>query len=412
MSRLRPLDPDIVHTLDLPLKELPEDDRQRHASLDRPFLFGDCPVDNVQGILNIARNAKRILRAPTLPRGNWPIIAIGSGPSLEKHLPALRALQDKCILISAVTALKGLQEHGIYPHLTTPVERTEDMPQYLPAHGGRTRFAGAPLVCTAVADRFSHHSYVANMDALYNWCTLPNDCRLYFGSSTGTMAVSVAAWMTSGPVYLVGHDMAMSSGGSHWGPSTSIREGADGLTIEGNNGEMLPTHNLWKRFAFIIDEIARSQGNVYNVNAVDGIGAKLPNCKAGALPDPATLDDLVIDWGEPNEERLKLWKKHASRIARDARRACREIAAAKFNVRVIDGQRKHVNLDMSTLVPGANGYVFCYLLIATYASMSYMTRMKITRDDVAHAWAKEAIVNVLHGFRHIFEEIEEHAHSA
>lgn len=412
MSQYRPLDPDLIATLDLHQQELPADDRERHANLDRPFLFGDCPVDNLQGILNIARNAGTILRAPAVPEGDWPIISIGAGPSLAKHLPALRALQDRAILISSVTALKGLQEAGICPHLTTPVERTEDMPQYLPDHAGNTRFAGAPLVCTAVARKFSHHHFVANMDRLYDWCALPSDHRIYFGSSTGTMSVSLAARMTSGPIYLVGHDLAWSDQGSHWSPATSIREQADGLTIEGNNGEMLPTHSLWKRFAFIIAEIARAHGNVVNVNASDLIGAKILNTKAGHLPDAAGLPTLSIDWGDPNESRLRHWKKYASRIARDARRACRVVENAKFQTVEAGSQKRFVSTDLSLIVPGPNGMVFSYLLVSIYASLSYMTRMRILTPEVAHAWAKSAIVNVLHGSRNLFSEIEEHAASA
>ncbi len=412
MSQFRPLDPDLVATLDLHTQELPADDRERHANLDRPFLFGDCPVDNLQGILNIARNAATILRAPAVPEGEWPVISIGAGPSLAKHLDTLRSLQDKCVLISSVTALKGLQEAGIQPHLTTPVERTEDMPQYLPSHAGLTRFAGAPLVCKAVADKFDHHHFVGNMDALYDWCSLPSDRRIYFGSSTGTMSVSLAARMTSGPIYLVGHDLATSAQGSHWSPATSIREQADGLTIEGNNGEMLPTHSLWKRFAFIIGEIARSHSNVVNVNMADGTGAKILNTQGGLLPDATGLPTLSIDWGDPNEARLKHWKKYAHRIAADARRACRTVEAAKFRTVDAGGQRRFVSTDMSLIVPGPNGMVFSYLLVSIYASLSYMTRMRILTPDVAHSWAKSAIVNVLHGSRNLFKEIEEHAASA
>ncbi len=409
MQPSRQLDPDIIATLDLHARELPEDDRDRHSCLDRPFLFGDCPVDNLQGILNIARNAEVLLRAPALPIGNWPIISVGSGPSLPKHLDAIRAVQDRCVIIASVSAVKGLQQAGIQAHLTTPTERTEDIPNYIPDHGQLTRFAGAPLVCRSVVDRFDHHHYQANMDRLYDWCSLPSDPRIYFGSSTGTMSVSMAARMTTGPVYLVGHDLAMGPDGSHWSASSGTRDATDGMTIEGNDGTMLPTHSLWKRFAFIIGDIARCHGNIINVNIADNIGAKILGTKAGCLPDPASLAKLSIDWGEPNEQRLKHWRKNARRMARDARRACIAIENAKFREVEVGGQKKLIDLDIANIVPGPNGLAFAYLLVGTYASFSYMARMKISHPKVVHAWAKSAICNVLHGSRNVFQEIEEHA---
>ncbi len=49
-----------------------------------------------------------------------------------------------------------------------------------------------------------------------------------------------ASRMTSGPVYLVGHDLAFDGTQSHWSASTSVHEKNDGMTIEGNNGQQLP----------------------------------------------------------------------------------------------------------------------------------------------------------------------------
>ncbi len=113
-----------------------------------------------------------------------------------------------------------------------------------------------------------------------------------------------------------------------------------------------------------------------------------------------------------NETRLKHWKKYASRIARDARRACRQIESAKFRVEDVGGHSRLAGTDIARIVPGPNGMVFAYLLVSVYASLSYMTRMKILTPEVAHSWAKSAIVSVLRGSRNLFAEIEEHAHSA
>lgn len=372
-------------------------------------MFGDCPMDSLQGLLNIARNSKRLLCAPSLPKGSWPIISVGSGPSLARHLPALRELQHKCVIIASLTAVQGLRENGIQPHLATPTERTEDIIGYCPADPGTCRFGGAYLVANSVLSRFSDCSYIPNLCSLSNWCTLPGENAVYYGSSTGTMSVGVATMMSTGPVYLVGHDLAMSDAGSHWNASTGTRDAHDGETIEGNNGQRLPTHALWKRFAYLIGETARCHGNVVNVNALDGIGAKIAHALDGSLPDPASLPDLAIDWGQPNERRLRHWQRHAQRLPRDVRRAIKALEASKFRLVDIAGDQRMDGLDVTRIVGGPNGFALNYILVGIYAQLSYQCRLKITSPDVAFAWGKSALLNVLRNGRPVFQEIADHA---
>lgn len=403
------LDPELQ--IALSLHELPkhEDPSVHQMMLDRPFQFGDCPTDNIQGVLNIARNAPTILRAPVIPRITAPVIAIGGGPSLSRHIATIRNLQSKCFIIAAASSVAGLMSEGIQPHAVTPMERTEDMPQYMARDMGSACFIGAPLVCKAVMDRFSRHCYVANSDPLYEWCSIPSDTRMYYGSSTGTMAAAVGCEMTKNTVYLVGHDLAIEGSDSHWGPSQGIRMQADECTIPGNNGTILPSNVLWHRYAVTLEEYGRAHGNISNVNALDRIGAKLKHTLDLPLPDPASLPDLHVQWNTDNGERFTSWRHHARRIDRDARKVVQVMRDLKPKVIVINGNRCLANTDMSNIITGPNGKVFSYIVRGVYAQLSYQVRMHITDETTAHYWATHGIVNVMHHARNIFEEIASYA---
>ena len=404
------LDPELNIALSLHNIPMPDDPVVRNMMLDRPFQFGDCPTDNLQGMINIARNAATILRAPGLPRVDVPVIAIGSGPSLARHIPRIRELQDRCLLIASVSAIKGLKAEGITAHLSSPVERTEDVPQYMPDDCSGIRFAGAPLVCKRVLGRFSAYSYVANADPVYDWCSLPSDQRIYFGSSTGTMAVALGCQITTGTVYLAGHDLAHETKDSHWGLSQGIRVTTDGHQIMGNCGHMVPTNSLWHRFAVCLDEYARMHGKVVNLNAADGIGAKITHAIPGDLPTRDSLPPLAINWGaESTSDRFNHWRTHARHIDRDARKSVNYMRESKPIIRVIGGSRCLLGTDLTKFIPGPNGKVFAYLMRGLYAQLSYQVRMRITSEIDAHHWAQHAIVNVLGNSRGVFEEIAAHA---
>lgn len=403
------LDPELQLALSLHEMPVPDDPVVEQMMLDRPFQFGDCPTDNIQGVLNIARNAPTILRAPVIPRVTCPVIAIGGGPSLGRHIAALRRLQHKCVLIASASSIAGLRAEGIEPHASTPMERTEDMPDYMAKDCGETRFIGAPLVCKTVMDRFKHHCYVGNSDPLYDWCSLPSDTKMYYGSSTGTMAAAVGCEMTKNTVYLVGHDLAIEDGDSHWGPSQGIRMTADAVTIQGNNGKTLPTNTLWHRYAVTLEECGKAHGNVANVNGPDHIGARLRWTKDLGLPDPDSLPDMHVNWGERSDARYDAWCRHARTIDRDARKAVQFMRTSQPRIMVISGNRCLTGTDVTQVIHGPNGKVFSYIMRGLYAQLSYQVRMRITDEMTAHRWAQQGIINVLHNSRRIFEEIASYA---
>jgi uncharacterized Rossmann fold enzyme len=400
-----PLHPELEDALTVGIRPMPADPAAQFAMEDRPFMFGDDPTDSIQGVLNIARNAQTILRAPRLPRcDNVPAIAVGSGPSVLRHLDTLRALQSKCLIVSAQTAAKGLLEAGITPHLITPMERPRSMADYLPIGCSAIAFAGAPLVHPDVLNRFSRHFYVPSGDVLYKWTNLPGEDRVFYGSSTGTTAINVAAYCTKRKVYLVGHDLAYDGDDSHFPGSQAVRTNRAKArdTIEGHNGEQLPCERIWKRLCGQIADTANSlHSGLVNVNAHYRTGAMIPGLPGEPLPDPATLQDFNMPAGEPQPDRLRNWRGWASKLPMHARQLDR------FFQNATDVSPEQTDIMRAGI--GQNAHVMSYLLVSVMVQMSYELRMRWLPPDKVLQWFKSATHNVLHSSRGFYEQIADHA---
>jgi hypothetical protein len=311
----------------------------RTALKDQPQLYGNDIIDSFMGLYHASLNAPRLLRAPFLGEnfgagGEVPVIAIGAGPSLRRHLDRLRDLQERAILVACDSAFPGLVAAGIVPHFVAPLERLRANAGFMaPAAGTRARFAGLPVCHPDALPPFGDALVgVAGYDRLYDWFWPDNQKRVMTGSSTGVLCVSLSLALTNGPVYLVGHDLATDGDESHWDAadlakrqwkearkSTVFGGGYEDRMIPGNNGQTVRSIAWWDRFRNEIGLLARSSKRaVYNVNAFHRTGAKIEDTLAGDLPEP---DSLPLFLG-PNltparADRYDTWKAKALQLPAD-----------------------------------------------------------------------------------------------
>ncbi len=401
------IDPEIEKAISVPDRPLTGDSDADFAIIDRPAQFGDDCMDSLQGILNIARNATLLMDAPTLPRVPCPAISVGGGPSLARHLDALRELQHKCVIVCSQTSIDGLIAAGITPHLATPIERGAELAsdRYLPKGCGKVTFSGAPLVNPSVCAAFGQHRYAASLDALYAWTSLDGEGRNYFGSSTGVTATSIACNLSK-QVYLVGHDLAYAGDDSHWAGSNGDR--MDPKTnqiypIVGNDGSILRTTHLYRRLEDQLRAVAEAHGHVVNVNAHYHEAARIRSTLSGPLPDAGDLPDWEMPAGDRVPERKAAWKRRAKKLPYSAKRCIQFFEAAKD----LSPESTHIQ----GAGQGLNGQCLGYLLTSIFAQISYECRMRTIRPHVALDWLKTATRNVLKGSADVFEEIAEHGHS-
>ena len=403
------LPPEVAAHFHLHELEMPTDPDEQHKALDAIFRFGDCPMDNLQAIQNLARNASTILPAPRIPKlpPGTPVVAIGSGPSLESHLETLLAIQHRCVMVAASSAVKGLRRAGIEPHFTTPMERTEDMLPFTPQGGPHVTFAGSPFVAKPVMDCFERFAFNPDCNPVCQWGAITGDEMIFYGSSTGTTAVSLACSMTDGPVYLVGHDLAYDSDRSHFDGAQSLPMEKLG-TVDGNSGEQVESCWLWRRYRAMIGDVCGIHKKVINTNILAKRGATIANTLPGSLTDVLSMPIFLLTDGKRYPERLVHWKRLAKVLPMDARRAIKKFEVA----RTVD------ELDISKAIPGQNGYLLAYLMGCIYVQLSLEIapnlpgKKCVATEKQAVEWCRTATINCLRESMGVFEEVASYGRSA
>ncbi len=311
---------------------------------DRPWALGNDINDTFMGLYHSALNAKVILPSPSL--GNVcgafqaPAISVGAGPSVKDHLEELRQLQNRCIIVACDAVYPALIKEGIVPHFVCPLERLKQQaPLLQSAQGTRTIFAGIPACHPDTVAHFENRTlYVHAMDRLYDWLAPTEPLRCITGSSTGVLSFLIAASLTRGPVYLVGHDLSRGEHGSHFeGCELAAKAfahetkasgvfGANGYEerfIPGNDGGMVQSTTWWDTFRLEIAKLCN--GRVFNTNGHARQYALIENTIAQALPDPSSLQPLPeIRTERSHDIRYQDWKSRALLLPAD----CRNFVAA------------------------------------------------------------------------------------
>lgn len=309
----------------------------------RPFTLGDDIIDGLQGAYHIAMSAHKLVGAPTpdeLPKLSCPVLAVAPGPSLVKYIDAIKALQNKCLIICADTALEGLLRAGITPHMVTPLER---VPQVVDESFPRSNypgiiFAGTPVVHHHIADKFHRHLFVPGSDSLFLWAGAKQEQLFFYGQSTGVLAATLGTRLTTGLVYLVGHDLAFNDTASHW---DAVHQGVQlgdevvRFEVDGNGGGKVLSQSWWHIFKNELAELARETKRIVNINGVTNDGAAIADTFASPLPESCNLPDFVMPpWPAENTARKERLATLLGELPSDLRRIMTGLS--RSNLRMVD----------------------------------------------------------------------------
>ncbi len=367
---------------------------------DRPQAYGNDILDSFTGLTNSSKNAATLLPAPTIGDmrgyfGDTPIIAIGAGPSLRRHLPRLRELQHRCILVACDAVLHGLLDAGIDPHFVTPLERVDlIIPMLTRAGESRSIYAGLPVCPPAAVANFGPERAIGLYcgDRLYSWLDPQVTTRIATGLSTGTLSVTVASALGTGPVFLIGHDLSRDEQGTHWEGAdyagkdwqrvhSSVTQdkpfgsGYEERMIRGNDGGWVKSIAWWDRFRDDISieghNLAEAGRTLYNVNAHDRICALIDHTQAAPLPDPQSLPLLPpLRLPARDDRRLINWRQRVQHLPADGQAFATHFKTLREDLALARSQppaswdlpafAKRIDLDSG--VSEGNRMAFSYIL--------------------------------------------------
>lgn len=164
-----------------------------------------------------------------IEKGEKPVLAAASGPSLQTSIPYIKKYRNSFFLLGLSSAVPALAENGIYPDLCI----STDGGFYAEAHLRilEKLFAqgiSLPLAVSAesrINSPLSEHlpliplCYGDGIESLlFDYCGIPAVHALRNGSVSGT-AAGLALSLTSGPVYFCGLDLESGSGYKHTQPN-------------------------------------------------------------------------------------------------------------------------------------------------------------------------------------------------
>ena len=201
-----------------------------------------------------------------------PAVVISGGPSLAKNGHLLKKIKGKALLIAVDTALHFLQNQGIEPDFIISMDFTQNALHYFDG----IEFKNSVLV----VDPEVYPDIPGLWKGPLSFCDLEGKslCErlreltgdygvLDKGLSVAHMAFEAAKYLKADPIFLVGQDLAFSSGWSHVkGASHAVHIGEDAveITVPGVLGPVKTSNTLNVFRHHFEDLFARYKGEIWN----------------------------------------------------------------------------------------------------------------------------------------------------
>ena len=244
-------------------------------------ILGNSPEDTLLGFRQIVLNLVWLLASPKLqdigaPFKGKPFVCVASGPSLGKNIHLLKEIENKCIIISADTALKRLIEEGIHPHVVVTLERpTNTYTDYFRVliESYKEECKDILLIGQGVSPPQIFGRWPGPKIAVGK-IEIPVDRWfiseilwgnvLRSGMSVAHMALVLSSVWGADRVALVGQDLAFGEDGASHAEGTALkgdidveqeRGTLDALEIPGALGGVVKTTNIWHLFLKIFEAI-------------------------------------------------------------------------------------------------------------------------------------------------------------
>lgn len=258
-------------------------------------------------------------------------VVVAAGPSLDRNLAQLRALQNKAVIICISRSAKPLERHGIRPDFLLHNEAQD----YLHLIHDCTNLQQTAFVLDSqVHLKFARYPaqarflYHATVNFAVPWLAqvLPNyqAAPLETAGSVANEAFSFAHFLGCDPVIVIGQDLAL-TGGAYYAQAPdnqAFTHAANAIVpIDGYFGRPLQTFATYKSFAAWFAEqgqLLRKQQRAEFINATEG-GAYLAGFRQQKLAQ--TVQQLRDRPDKPTKLALERWQAHRHRVSTETYRA-------------------------------------------------------------------------------------------
>lgn len=259
--------------------------------------LGNDHQDNMIGLQNMLANTRAILENPYVSclkdkYKNIPAFIVSNGPSLDQSIRKLKEIQGRGLMICVESAIVPLTKNGIHPDILTVVERTTTTYQYHFAN--RNYSPDITLIALALVDPRVFQFFGGEKipifrkgEDLNRWFNrnLSGESEMDAGANVSHLAVGLAMHLGADPIILVGQDFAYGPRGVTHSKDAVISQKQEKkardrihsiptVYVEGNNGKMIPSNQLWEKFRLGMEHIIAEHPEHHFYNTTEG-GAKV-----------------------------------------------------------------------------------------------------------------------------------------
>ena len=261
------------------------------------FYVGNDHKDNLIGFTNFMHNVKTVLQNPYLSclKGcfkDFPIFIVANGPSLDKNITQLKRIQDKGVIICAESSVIPLIKNNIKIDVMAILERTKYTYEYHFKDVEHQK--DMALLALGLVDKNVFPSFLGakipvfrKKEAISSWINsqIGDGSSLDAGANVSHMAFELAVFFGGNPIIFVGQDYAYGDKGvTHSKGSVyleekgkrarKILESKTVIYVKGNDGEKVPSNQLWIDFKKGLEEKIVSYPDKTVIDATEG-GAKI-----------------------------------------------------------------------------------------------------------------------------------------
>ncbi len=270
------------------------------------FKLGNDHQDSLLGFHNMLENSGEVLKNPYFGSlkdkfKNIPAFIIANGPSLDKHLPELKKIANKGLILCCESAIVPLMKNHIVPDAICVLERNSrdyllyfEKKQY-PAEMALLAFVGAdPRIFSSFAGpkipvfRLEHNNQFINR-------LIGDESGLFGGTSVAHFAYESAVYLGANPIVLIGQDLAYDTDGTTHSRQSIYSEkklkniveklkSEPVLYVESNDGKQIPTNKIWYEFKLLFEQMIEQNPQVSVINTTES-GAKIQGTTCEKLAD-------------------------------------------------------------------------------------------------------------------------------
>lgn len=248
--------------------------------------------------INYAMNLEKISNDLSLnslfKQYTCPVVIASSGPSLNKQLPLLKKYRDFIILICAGSTINSLLNAGIKPDYVVSIDGgINNFKHFKNLNLFDMELIYSPLLHYQVRENFSANCYVfipyvrPSLKEILNNKVHKDFPVLIGGGSVAHYALSVAKIITSGPICMIGQDLAYTNNQTHSNGNKNNKsiENKEVIWVDGCNGEKVKSNLVFKGMINIFEEMNSFDLHESNVfNCTEG-GAKINGYKQMPFED-------------------------------------------------------------------------------------------------------------------------------